>query len=187
MLKLFLLLLAQSTLCLKTSELCTLQESSPNYFNCPKEFPYKCDLNQCSSNRKSCDDFVNFTYLSRLFNIQFHNRLSDAYQIFIFKIKQCKPAHITLDYANVCINGKQCIRKIKLPVREYDFNVINPIKCPCTTAYPYECGSDFCAADSKSCDIYNFSRNLNLNFSIRNCGNDNLVLKLNGLHFKFRY
>lgn len=162
--------------CQASDDICLLQSIETK---CERDFNYKCAGRYCSNSKSSCFYFKRMNqkliYLNKLRSTA-KLTLDDIYKYeynnyyqFIKKFRKC-PVY---DFNAVCVNGKRCLAKRKLPIRLDGITLLTKIQCPCTKDHPYTCGKQYCTLDKPSCVNFLFK---NSNLTIHSCGNDDMTL-----------
>ncbi len=134
------LVLIQSILSLNSADLCrTLKE-------CNKNHSYKCEVDLCSLNRITCDDYYDFKRYNAFRSLFILKK-------FQAKIQKCEKFKLTTkDY---CLNNSSCFRKQSLITRNGFKTIKIKVDCTCKKKYSFKCSDKYCTLDKTYCDLLN--------------------------------
>lgn len=170
---------------LKPIDLCQLEEkkcegyydSSYNFktrcesVQCDSFRKYYCGLDYCSTNKITCDEFLNVKFvLKAMSRLNAEDLRVRKYTGFVKTIKSCPTSVHVWQPTEMCLNGVNCYSKTSLSLRYDNVNVIKKIDCVCTGDFSVQCGKDYCSASKSACSAFKPNEIGNLN-EIKSCNN----------------
>ncbi len=181
-----------STICLKSTDLCTLKQKEckgfydeqENYHiechlvKCYGSFNYECDTYICSRNKTECDEYKRLNvHINNLTNEKqansdpkiAANNLKEIAKFKMFNrvIQECPIKIYEFNSNDFCLNEINCIEK--------NLNLNKEIDCKCPTNHSFVC-TKYCATDSAACDYFkSVSKNENSFAYINDCNNFNIT------------
>ena len=170
--------------CFSTDDKCLAINGSMN-FECLKTdcimFGIKCSKNFCSKDKYSCGNMHSLLKHINSLETFKHNaplrktlqNLKETWSAFKAKVKNCIDVPNEWKKSGICLNGKNCRMKSKLPLRLGGIYLITPTDCKCQGKYPIMCSKNFCAYNQKSCDALKIMKKYEDAIEIKRCNNDN--------------
>lgn len=181
-----------STICLKSTDLCTLKQKEckgfydeqENYHiechlvKCYGSFNYECDTYICSRNKTECDEYKRLNvHINNLTNEKqansdpkiAANNLKEIAKFKMFNrvIQECPIKIYEFNSNDFCLNEINCIEK--------NLNLNKEIDCKCPTNHSFVC-TKYCTTDSNACDYFkSVSKNENSFANINDCNNFNIT------------
>jgi len=181
-----------STICLKSTDLCTLKQKEckgfydeqENYHiechlvKCYGSFNYECDTYICSRNKTECDEYKRLNvHINNLTNEKqansdpkiAANNLKEIAKFKMFNrvIQECPIKIYEFNSNDFCLNEINCIEK--------NLNLNKEIDCKCPANHSFVC-TKYCATDSAACDYFkSVSKNENSFAYINDCNNFNIT------------
>lgn len=175
--------------CLKPTDLCFNEENKcRGYYDsnynykiicdtavCDQLKQFHCGLDYCSTNKSTCDEFLNLRFLIKsMTRLNLDKSRMQKYSGFFDTISKCaSTSEYVLKPNEICLNGVNCYSKQKLPLRYDNVQVIKKIDCVCTGDYSYQCGKDFCALNKFACNALRQLKELNDMAEFISCNNSN--------------
>ena len=134
------------------------------------KFSESCEKNKCTGQygNQCTKDYCSFQdQTCSLFYWHLLKQVSTQTQKFIDTIKEC-PDTFKFKSTDVCLNENNC------KLIDYTARKVIEMKCLCPKSHSYECGTQSCTVDKRTCEALN---NLKFPTEFNKCLNGNKIFK----------
>lgn len=112
---------------------------------------YKCTLDHCAIDKKSCQNFKHLNQVVKSINrLQVFNKELEKYKASLNSVSECQSSNYTYHSNDVCINGLNCHFIQKYIIRNSKYNLFKPVVCQCSGFHSYHCGK-YCTVHKTAC------------------------------------
>lgn len=157
-------ILIESSKCIKSNQICEIPEQfckrNNNKLNeacfkyeCNGMHTHRCTYNHCTLDQHTCKKFISMnSFMINMQRVQFYQKEVNHLRNFLSAIKSCKPAKLTLNINEACVNSQNCILKEAFVMRNPKQLAIRRAFCKCAGEHSFQCKPDVCTTTKLACD-----------------------------------